>query len=473
MCQVALGFVWLAASMVAVGCDQPPAADCAVVPAVRQRFEPMARCRGTEVPRTLGYAWNGYACEPVLDGGCYAGCEGSDCDALYESRGRCEHAHASCEPTCEARPVLQVRDEVPAYPICRHAGQLGPPVPATFESCDEDDDCRDGVNGQCAHSHQDLVSSRGCVYDECFTDDDCLAGHACAPIVGSLPTVPFAGNLHCITANCRSNADCAADQSCNLHQELGSGAFSPTPSNFSYVCGPPRCPDDTPVLSYRVSSLMIPSREDALVGAVGLDLDGVDDACGHADYPGGVDNAFVELQAQLRDQTPLDLDAELDAALPCREGDSECVSLGVVIDVRTCGAITDVSVRSAAGSVLAGPTRATVADGVFRVQFEHLALAVPIRADEGTTMLALPLRDAVISGRQGPAGISELVLAGTLVHYRLRNALQVLLGQLDHADLQPTVDAIVAGLRDVDIPDEDPACSGISLGLLGAATVDP
>jgi hypothetical protein len=40
----------------------------------------------------LGYYWNGSACEGIS--GC--GCEGTDCDAIYETRHACQRAYTEC-----------------------------------------------------------------------------------------------------------------------------------------------------------------------------------------------------------------------------------------------------------------------------------------------------------------------------------------------------------------------------------------
>jgi hypothetical protein len=76
----------------------------------------------------FGFKWDGQQC--VLVGGC--GCEGSDCDALYDSEEQCRAAHPDC-PTgndcggfsgqsCESYAWCDYADDAPA---CGGADALG------------------------------------------------------------------------------------------------------------------------------------------------------------------------------------------------------------------------------------------------------------------------------------------------------------------------------------------------------------
>jgi len=79
--------------------------------------------------------------------------------------------------------------------------------------CSSDEECGDGDNGRCSIDHD----VRHCTYDECFEDDDCPTGTACACNVGPNHT------NQCVTAMCTRDADCGGF-ACGLSRSCGGGS---------------------------------------------------------------------------------------------------------------------------------------------------------------------------------------------------------------------------------------------------------
>lgn len=98
-----------------------------------------------------------------------------------------------------ARFPAQHREVALACPTTPRAAGWNNPNPDAGSSgkCERDADCTAGKNGRCSlPGHAESI----CTYDECSSDGDCAAGKVCE-------CSPYAGN-HCLTANCRTDADC-------------------------------------------------------------------------------------------------------------------------------------------------------------------------------------------------------------------------------------------------------------------------
>lgn len=94
-------------------------------------------------------------------------------------------------------------------------------------SCDEDSDCTEMAHGYCEYNHTQSSGEyyySSCRYG-CQTDDECGDGYVCecGQPVGS-----------CVSASCKSGADCAPDQAC-ARWEFYDGCGSST----GYVCTTP------------------------------------------------------------------------------------------------------------------------------------------------------------------------------------------------------------------------------------------
>ncbi len=84
--------------------------------------------------------------------------------------------------------------------------------------CRADSECTTGRNGRCREFGNGLPT---CTYDTCSSDADCGAGKACE--------CDLYGGNQCLTANCRSDADCdglgcspTASEHCgNMHGTVG------------------------------------------------------------------------------------------------------------------------------------------------------------------------------------------------------------------------------------------------------------
>jgi hypothetical protein len=79
--------------------------------------------------------------------------------------------------------------------------------------CATDDDCKNGKNGRCTGGGHALQS---CSYDVCMSDTDCKVKEACL-------CDSHQGNA-CVSANCRSDADCNG-HGCSLTRSESCGSM--------------------------------------------------------------------------------------------------------------------------------------------------------------------------------------------------------------------------------------------------------
>lgn len=474
-------FVAAAVLLATAGCEAseaPGTYDCEVPQDARQRFVREAdQCNPDSEPRVLGFAWNGYDCGPVLTGDCrHAGCEGTDCGQLFRSRARCRGAYAGCEGTCGPR-AGSLRDEVPTHPICRanpSPGGVQPPA-LYHQDCSTDDDCRAGVNGSCLRYAGDLVYDITCEYDQCFTDADCAEGRVCAPLWDADPRMYAQSNLFCVRAACRSSADCRDGVPCALEYESLGTNFSPRPNDYFYSCGEDICGTDAPTEVYRITALQIPAMADVAAGLpVGHNVDGTGSACGVEDFPGGIDNAFMTLSAgllELGSASPLDLQAELDAALACATPSSTCEPLTMSLTLQRCLSQVVVSVRDAAGRALTTHVPVILDGGSdLRVSFPALTLHVPVRTPTGIANLELALEAVTVTGTLTATGSDDLVIGGVVRTERLLAVFTPVLTELDGGPSQEDVEGVLDGLDDVQF---NGVCGAVSVGLRGVAELTP
>jgi hypothetical protein len=122
-------------------------------------------------------------------------------------------------------------------------GSCSPGGPAAM--CDEDSDCEDGVNGRCDNEAPAPIAGCSCSYDTCAADSSCPTGQTCA--CHDTPYV-YGGN-HCVTGDCRVDADCGVGGYCSPSIGLSScgdigGYYCHTPSDA--------CVDDSDCSSFEV-----------------------------------------------------------------------------------------------------------------------------------------------------------------------------------------------------------------------------
>ncbi|MCA9579946.1 MAG: hypothetical protein KC668_31175, partial [Myxococcales bacterium] len=154
---------------------------------------------------------------------------------------------------------------------------------------------------------------------------------------------------------------------------------------------------------YRITTLHIPTPDEADGGAtVGQNVDDADSVCGVPDYPGGVDNSLIDLNAALpalAPDDPIDLQAEIDNALGCPSDASpaECTRLDLVVGVTPGSACANVQVRNGAGEALAAPFVAHATNGTLRGRVPQLALSIPYQAETMAVDIDLSVTNVVLS----------------------------------------------------------------------------
>jgi hypothetical protein len=135
--------------------------------------------------------------DPVLPGTPSRGCSSaSDCNG------------GECVPITDGYSAC--RDPEARYQTNADAGDLG--------QCDGDQPCEAGAcfslavaggTSQCSPGGFDQRNV--CIDDECSTDADCPNGGLCAPAgVAGSRLIPGFPRRRCVSATCRSNADCTA-----------------------------------------------------------------------------------------------------------------------------------------------------------------------------------------------------------------------------------------------------------------------
>jgi len=110
---------------------------------------------------------------------------------------------ASSEPAPVAPERAAPREHRPAGGSCSTERVAGDPQRGPHSKCSHDTQCRRGKNGRCGPKSYEGRHPDVCYYDECYVDDDCAPGTACACGGGSA-TSPH----RCVPGNCRTDADC-------------------------------------------------------------------------------------------------------------------------------------------------------------------------------------------------------------------------------------------------------------------------
>lgn len=258
----------------------------------------------------------------------------------------------------------------------------------------------------------------------------------------------------------------------------GGGGGSPFDGHVGITDEGFGCNDASPSpVRYRISSLHIPTLVEASAGLpCGHDVDLAGDVCGVADYPGGVDNAFIQLLSQVFElapggETPIDLQDEIDASLACAADDTACTRLDLVVAIAAGTDCARVSVFDGDDTLLAGPALASLdRAGNLRMIVGRLSLRLPMRAEPADTSLPIPLQSVTISGTLAGDTLEGMVLGGFLVGDDVSGLAaplaSLLHGSVSVAEIEPLID----DLSDVEDLNQ---CTALSVGLTGAATRIP
>jgi len=137
-------------------------------------------------------------------------------------------------PSPKASPTTPEVQETETEGVCEVAFSLSEPTPnECFDTCDEDDDCEDGlycmevegdyrcVNSDCPEEVDCECDELSC-FDTCDEDDDCEDGLYCMEYDDT-------GNYRCLNASCTDESDC----------ECPVSYASPSPSYITYISPTP------------------------------------------------------------------------------------------------------------------------------------------------------------------------------------------------------------------------------------------
>ena len=257
----------------------------------------------------------------------------------------------------------------------------------------------------------------------------------------------------------------------------GCGATSEAPADMGQPDLPLSInPDDYgPAVRYRITTLHIPHPTEVAAGApAGHDVDGTGDVCGMPDYPGNVDNAFMDMAYPAMAGTdPVFMPEEvIDTAINCPT-DAEptsCTRLDLILSVSTGVGRALIHIEDGEGAVLAGPFAGSLAaNGDFRGVTARFDLGIPYHWEGGVADFRLDLTNVILTGNVGPSAISNMVLGGFVVRSALEEMFMALLpafGDVRFEDIAP----IVENLYDVELEGD---CSALSVGFTGSAEVLP
>ena len=233
-----------------------------------------------------------------------------------------------------------------------------------------------------------------------------------------------------------------------------------------------------PAVRYRITELHIPTLAEASAGTrVGHNVDGIGDSCGVQDFPGGVDNALIDLSSELALFEPpaarLDLQAAIDAALAC-PADAEpnvCVRLDLILSVASGTGRALVEIEDGEGTSLAGPFAGSL-DGSrnLRSAAAGFSLAIPYQTVDGSVAIYLHISEMVLTANIGASTLTEIVLAGAIHRSDFEEVLMEVLPRLGDEPTFDDVEPILANLYDVQLADQ---CSALSVGFTGTATRVP
>jgi len=111
--------------------------------------------------------------------------------------------------------------------------------------CYTNADCTAQPNGVCIGFEGDgnTIRYATCVYEECFSHDDCASDEACA--------CSGRGHRICVSASCRTDADCASGHQCSRTRFCGSEAAV---GDFLCTSGADQCLTHADCLNARLGS---------------------------------------------------------------------------------------------------------------------------------------------------------------------------------------------------------------------------
>ncbi|MCA9578938.1 MAG: hypothetical protein KC668_26085 [Myxococcales bacterium] len=218
---------------------------------------------------------------------------------------------------------------------------------------------------------------------------------------------------------------------------------------------------------YVVTGLRVPTREDVTAGELlGVDVDGVDDACGSPDYEGSVDNLLIDIAAALPSLMPSDpfyFNAAIEAGLFCNSTEPGCASVRYEVAIERCGEVARLQL-SRSGTTLGADIVELDGDGRFDARFELLSLDLPVLFQGAHTIQAMNLRRARVSGVVSEGALEELVIGGA---NRYEDYLPLVYCDPAICDPGGPIDA----LFDVMLDPGDASCGGISVGFVATAVM--
>lgn len=218
---------------------------------------------------------------------------------------------------------------------------------------------------------------------------------------------------------------------------------------------------------YLITELRIPTLDDVAAGELlGVDVDGVEDACDSPDYEGSVDNLLIDVAAALPSLTPGDpfyFNAGIEAGLFCDRMDPGCALVRYEVDIERCGDIARIQLWRSYTSLGADIVELDV-DGRFDARFEQLSLDLPIVFQDAHTIQAMNLLRARISGVVSEDALEELAIGGA---NRYEDYLPLVYCDPSFCDPAGPPDA----LFDVMLDPLSSSCEGISVGFV-ATTVE-
>ncbi len=284
------------------------------------------------------------------------------------------------------------------------------------------------------------------------------------------------------TTNAAGDDPTGADTSCDVapcavNQHVVSGACVPCPNGTMNVagddpagadtaCDPITCDDAGAPVRFRLDSLLIPTPQQGSSGVtVGHNVDGVGTVCGVPDYPGGVDNAFIDLAAALPalgPSEPLDLQIEINEGLACSMSGPSCLRLDLVLSVRSGSDCVIVGVEDGEGSALMMPRVGSLDGlGTFEVAGGTFDFSIPIQTAAVQVWADLPLASVTITGTREATAVTDVVIGGWVVEADFETFIMQLLptlGGIMFEDIAP----VLANLYDVQIVG---TCSALSAGF--------
>ena len=238
---------------------------------------------------------------------------------------------------------------------------------------------------------------------------------------------------------------------------------------------PSACPGAGTPTRYRITTLHIPTADEASAGnvALGHNVDHVGTVCSVPDHAGGVDNALIDLAEALPNlapEDPIDLQGEIDNALNCPPDApaSQCTRLDLIVSVATGDGCVLVSVLDEQDATLAGPFAGLLAtNGDVQGEVADLALTIPYQTPTGAVDINLAVSNVILTANLSATSLTDIVLGGSLEQTAFEQTIMDLLPLLGSDITFESIAPILASLYDVQV---DGTCAALSVGLTGTAT---